>query len=249
MKPRLLDLFCGEGGAARGYAMAGFDVIGVDLFMECSQARYPHASYRADAIEYLADHGHEYDAIHASPPCQRHTAGTRAQDRSRYPDLIGPTRNLLAGLKAPWVIENVPGAPLENPITLCGTHFGLVATDDDGTKLYLRRHRLFESNVPIYPPGPCHHPAGAQWAGAYGGARRDKTEARHVRHGGYVPAAGVQAELMGIDGMTQRGLHQAIPPAYTEWIGRQLLDHLAHVAHERGPHPWPTESLASVSAT
>ncbi len=229
MKPKLLDLYCCEGGAARGYASAGFDVFGVDLFEGYTQRRYPFPSHKGDALAYLEAHGHEYDVIHASPPCQRHSAGTRAGNRDRYPDLIGPTRDLLIAIGKPYVIENVEGAPLLDPITLCGTHFGLTTVDDDGTKLYLRRHRLFESNAPLLQP-QCQHPAGVQWAGSYGGARRDKHEARNVRHGGYVPAAHVQAALLGVDGMTQRGMWQCIPPAYTSWLGTQLLDHLTRSA-------------------
>jgi DNA (cytosine-5)-methyltransferase 1 len=221
MRPRLLDLYCCEGGAAVGYYRAGFEVFGVDLFEDYSQKRYPFASFQGDALGslYCLD---GFDAIHASPPCQRHSAGTRAGNRDKYPDLIGPTRDSLVRTGLPYVIENVEGAPLVDPITLCGTMFGLTAVDDDGTKLYLKRHRLFESNVPLVAPQH-DEPKGVQWAGSYGGARRDKHEARNVRHGGYVPSKKVQQELLGIDWMTQKGMHQSLPPAYTEYIGRQLI--------------------------
>lgn len=111
MKPRLLDLYSCAGGCARGYADAGFDVTGVDIN---SQPRYPYPHIVADALEYVAAHGHEYDAIHASPPCQLYSKSTvmfRAAGKE-YPDLIGPTRDALIAVGRPWVIENVPGSPV-----------------------------------------------------------------------------------------------------------------------------------------
>ena len=241
-RPRLLDLFCCEGGASRGYELAGFDVYGVDLFDQFSQKRYPYPCVQYDAIDFVAflfyggrwtfTNGEglgkfDFAAIHASPPCQHASAGTRAQDRSKYPRLIEPTRRWLRLLGKPYVIENVKGAALIDPIMLCGTMFALCATDDDGTPLEMWRHRLFESNVPLSAPGPCEHGKYAtQVAGSYGGARRDKDEARNVRHGGYVPSKLVQQELLGIDWMTERGMHQSLPPAYTEHIGRGLIQHV-----------------------
>jgi DNA (cytosine-5)-methyltransferase 1 len=217
VKPRLLDLFCKAGGAAAGYARAGFDVVGVDIK---PQPRYPFEFIQADALTFPLV---GFDAFHASPPCQRHSQATAAGAWKNHPDLIPATRDRLAATGLPYVIENVPRAPLVNPLVLCGTMFGLTATDDDGTELHLKRHRLFESNVPLYARRWCDHPKGVQWAGSYGGARRDKVEARTVRHGGYVPSARVQGELLGIDWMRERELYEAIPPAYTEWVGRQLL--------------------------
>jgi DNA (cytosine-5)-methyltransferase 1 len=218
---KLLDLYSCQGGAAYGYHQAGFDVTGVDI---TPQPRYPFKFIKADAIEYVKAHGHEYDAIHASPPCQRFTHGNVAGTQAdRHPDLIGPTRDALIATGKPFVIENVPRAPLENPLTLCGTMFGLTATDDDGTTLHLKRHRWFESNILLYPPRPCHHPSGVQWAGAYGGARRDKHEARNVRKGGYVPPVTVLERLLKIGWMTEHGLFQSIPPAYTRHLGEQLI--------------------------
>jgi DNA (cytosine-5)-methyltransferase 1 len=108
--------------------------------------------------------------------------------------------------------------------------FSLTATDDDGTPLQLKRHRLFESNVFLYPPGPCDHDPAIRVAGSYGGARRDKDEARYIRRGGYVPSARVQAQLLGVDWMPEASMHQTIPPAYTEHIGHQLMTHLAAIA-------------------
>lgn len=262
-RPKLLDLYCCEGGASMGYHRAGFDVYGVDLFDQFSQKRYPFPSYRGDAIEtmqwlidgvpiWFGGKGDgpvlsltDFDAIAASPPCQHASAGTRAQDRSKYPRLIEPTRELLIQAGLPYVIENVKGADLIDPILLCGTMFGLSAIDDDGTPLEMWRHRLFESNIPLTTPerprrwalppyraadyvhAGCQHGwFSDQVAGSYGGARRDKDEARNVRHGGYVPSKRVQQELLGIDWMTERGMHQSIPPAYTFSIGRQLIAHI-----------------------
>lgn len=124
----------------------------------------------------------------------------------------------------PWVMENVPKAPLRRDAVLCGSMFGLRTLDTDGTLLHLQRHRVFESNVPLHPPGPCVHPAGVQWAGVYGGARKDKTEARKIRKGGYVPPdAGVQSRLLGgVPWMTGKGRRECIPPVYAECIGAQL---------------------------
>jgi DNA (cytosine-5)-methyltransferase 1 len=274
-RPKLLDLYCCEGGASEGYRRAGFDVYGVDLFDQFSQKRYPFPSRAHDAIDALEIllmgsalwfnnntiglHLSDFAAIAASPPCQHASAGTRAQDRSKYPRLIEPTRELLIQTGLPYVIENVKGADLHDPILLCGTMFGLRAFDDDGTPLEMWRHRLFESNAPllsVHAPYcrthlaaqmpnygadcTCYFKHGGmecshgwfseQVAGSYGGARRDKHEARNVRHGGYVPAKHVQQQLLGIDWMTERGMHQSIPPAYTEHIGRQLL---AHIQSER----------------
>lgn len=172
-------------------------------------------------------HGREFDAIHASPPCQRYSHGTVAGHAHKHPDLIGITRDALVATGLPYVIENVPRAPLRDPVTLCGSMFALEAIDDDGTPLRMERHRLFESNVLLYPPSVCDHDPRVRVAGSYGGARRDKDEARLVRKGGYVPSKAVQYRLLGIDWMTEAGLYQSIPPAYTEWLGAQLLDHLA----------------------
>ncbi|HET7328388.1 MAG TPA: hypothetical protein VFJ14_14005, partial [Nocardioidaceae bacterium] len=252
-RPKLLDLFCCEGGASMGYHRAGFDVYGIDLFADYSRKRYPFPARALDVFHALRllrpDHlgrglvfyaaepsvrGEmlllsDFDAVVASPPCQRYSI-TNAARQADYPDLIGPTREALQEWGGLYVIENVKGAPLENPLTLCGSMFGLSATDEDGTPLRMERHRLFESNVHLFAPGPCIHDKAIQVAGSYGGARRDKDEARNVRRGGYVPSARVQAELLGIDWMTQKGMHQSIPPVYTEFIGRQLMAHIEREA-------------------
>ena len=204
----------------------GWNVTGV-YNRSISRRNYTGRFIHGEPLRDLVDHGPEYDAIHASPPCQRFTHGNAAGDQaSKHPDLIAPTRLLLGWLDVPWVIENVPRAPLRDPITLCGTMFDLVAIDDDGTLLHLRRHRLFElSGFHCSPPGPCQHAGVQQWAGAYGGARRDKVEARTVRKGGYVPSRRLQEEsLLGVPRgmMTAHGLTQAVPPAYTHHLGLRV---------------------------
>ena len=220
-RPKLADLFCCEGGAGVGYHRAGFDVTGVDLDPKYAK-RYPFKFIAADAIEFVKEHGHEYDVIHASPPCQHASIATSSLDRSKYPRLIEPTREVLMASGKPYVIENVTGSALRSPLMLCGSMFDLTAVDDDGTPLRLERHRLFESNMLIYAPRPDFHDKTVQVAGSYGGARRDKVEARTVRHGGYVPSAAVQRQLLGIDWMTQNGMHQSIPPVYTQWVGQLI---------------------------
>jgi DNA (cytosine-5)-methyltransferase 1 len=145
---KLLDLFCGAGGAAMGYYRAGFeDITGVD---NKPQPNYPFEFILGDALEYVIDHGAEFDVIHASPPCQAYSITKSLPWVDDYPELIEPLRNLLKETDKPYVIENVLGAPLINPLELCGSMFGLP----------LIRHRLFECNPPIwFPPQPhaCKH--------------------------------------------------------------------------------------------
>jgi DNA (cytosine-5)-methyltransferase 1 len=232
VRPRLLDLCACEGGATAGYQAAGWHVTAVDLDEAALRRNPADDTYLADALAFLAGRGHEYDAIHSSFPCQRWTANGANPAAERWPDLITPGRELLNATGRPWVMENVPKAPLRPDLILCGTQFDLAAVDTDGTLLHLRRHRVFESNVPLLAPGPCRHPHGVQWAGVYGGARKDKTEAREVRKGGYVPpSASVQSALLGgVPWMTGKGRRECIPPAYSEHIGAQLLDALAVAA-------------------
>lgn len=230
-RPRLLDAFACEGGATAGYQRAGFHVTAVD--MDANRLKHNPADVKivADAVGFIRDYGHEFHARHASPPCQRHTRGNVYRDTSRYPDLIGPTRDALRAVGGPYVLENVPDALpfLRDPVVLCGSGFDLTTFDYDGTLLHLQRHRLFETNWVLLPPGACT-PHGCsirgQIAGAYGGARRDKHEARHVRKGGYVPPAPVLRRLLGVPWMTQAGVFECLPPAYTEHIGAQLIRHL-----------------------
>jgi DNA (cytosine-5)-methyltransferase 1 len=207
-RPRLLDLFCGAGGAAMGYHRAGFDVVGVDI---APQPNYPFEFYQGDALECGSDVG--YDAIHASPPCQQFSQMSKCRPglAATYPNHVPATRELLRATGLPYVIENVVGAPLENPIMICGSGLGLT----------LQRHRLFESNVALWGV-PCIHGANA-WNPDYGHATGRKRRR--------VPVIGewrirkeLQDEAMGIDWMTLPELSEALPPAYTEHIGRQLLE-------------------------
>lgn len=219
--PRLLDLFSCAGGAAMGYHRAGFEVVGVDIE---PQPRYPFEHYVADALTFLAEHGHEFDAVHASPPCQTFTAYKRKGHGvgEGYLNLIPQTREALRFLGRPYVIENVPGAPLVDPMTLCGSSFGLD----------VRRHRLFESNVVTMAP-PCDH----SWQTPRFPQATNRANLRStVEVGVWRIPLDVQRRAMGIDWMELHELSEAIPPAYTEWIGHQLLDVLQPTVqdHENG---------------
>lgn len=209
-----------------GYHRAGFEVVGVDLNPKFAK-RYPFEFRTGNALEFLRENASEFDMIHASPPCQAYSV-TRNGHSKKHPELIEPVRDALEDTGKPYVIENVKGAPLRNPITLTWPMFfdpGSIL-DDDGTPLTMLRARLFESNVKLTAPEEKPVPRGSQIAGSYGGARRDKKEAREVRKGGYVPSKSVQQKLLGIDWMTQHGMFQSIPPAYTEYIGKQILEEI-----------------------
>lgn len=204
---RLLDLYCKAGGAAWGYHLAGFEVVGVDLV---PQPHYPFELHVANALTFPLD---RFDVVHASPPCQRHTAYRRRPNHvGRYPSLIGATRARLRQAGVPYVIENVPGAPLRDPIQLCGSSFNL----------NVRRHRLFEVSVPLDPP-PCDH----VWQTPRFPSATNRTNLRRtVEVGVWRIPLDVQRQAMGIDWMTREELSEAIPPAYTRWIGRHLVRHL-----------------------
>ncbi len=225
MRPRLLDLFCGAGGAAMGYYRAGFEVVGVDIN---PQPNYPFVFMQQDALglatqNYL-EYG-EFDAIHASPPCPRYSTMTKVKGRPEdHPDLIAPLRDLLRETGLPYVIENVPGSPLENPVRLCGSSLGLGAVCRDGKRRQLRRHRLFETNFPIMSM-PCSHEG--EPVGVYGnGGGQQKTVWNGGRNRGYMATKAEAEEALGIDWMIKVELSNAIPPAYTEFIGEQLVAHL-----------------------
>lgn len=207
MRPRLLDLFSGAGGAARGYQRAGFHVTGVD---DERQPRYAGDEFvQADALDFLTERGHEFDAVHASPPCQVHSALAPLAGPGHV-DLIPETRELLVESGRPYVIENVEGATLDPTVILCGSMFGL----ESGTRV-LRRHRLFEASFPIpQPPDEC---AGRLVGGVYGdGGGGPMTR-------GWKFHAAEAREAMGIDWMRRAELSQAIPPAFAEHVGRSLL--------------------------
>ncbi|WP_457149748.1 DNA methylase [Mycobacteroides abscessus] len=208
--PRLLDLFCCAGGAGYGYAEAGFEVTGVDID---PQPRYPFQFIQADALAFLMEFGHEYDAVHASPPCQRFTNAQKIQG-NQHPDYLESVRGLLQADGRPYVIENVPGAPLIDPVVLCGAMFGL--------RTY--RHRLFESNVPLVAP---EHPQHVATVTKMGRPPKDG-EFMHVV--GNFSGVDRAKEAMGIDWMTRDELREAIPPAYTEFLGRQMLERMRAAA-------------------
>ena len=228
-RPRLLDLFCCAGGAAMGYHRAGFDVVGVDI---APQPNYPFEFVQGDALEVLRSLTRGvaplafFDAIHASPPCQHYSdLARRNGNADDWPDLVDATRDALQATGLPWVIENVEGAALINPVWLCGTEFGLTAVDVDDTPLELWRHRGFESNIPLEGAGGCqHYKYSKVVAGVYAGGNRKKDRARGT---GYVPNKAVQSKLMGITWMSERELHQAIPPVYAEHVGKQLINAMA----------------------
>ena len=201
-RPLLLDLFCGGGGASVGYHRAGFRVVGVDIN---PQPHYPFEFHQADALTFSLD---GYDVIHASPPCQEYSVSSRyyRQQGKSYPDLIAPMRRRLVEQDTPWIMENVRCAPLESPLLLCGSMFGLL----------VQRHRFFESPwlMATLAPYSCRHdyiPFTVTGNGTPSWSRRKNQTVAQCR------------AAMGIDWMTRAELSQAIPPAYTEWLGRQLL--------------------------
>lgn len=229
-KYKLLDLYCCAGGAAKGYYDAGFDVVGVDIV---DRPNYPYEFIKADALEILKneDFISQFDTIHASPPCQcysklKYLSGNVEKWEAEHVNLVEPTRELLIKTGKPYVIENVEGSPLINPIKLCGSQF---------ENMYTQRPRLFESNIPLKKP-----------------------EAPVVRHktlklgqgfaeDGYITVAGtkppkgmneIQAKLYygfalgGIDWMTLEELTQAIPPVYTNFIGKQIIKYLEEERNE-----------------
>lgn len=208
-----------------GYKRAGFEPYGVDI---APQPRYPFAFVQApvltvmslllagEAVPFERDGEVEhlrladFDGAHASPPCQAHTLAQRLQGRD-HPDLIDPTRTLLDASGLPWIMENVEGAPLRDPVLLCGSMF-------PGLRVY--RHRLFESNFPLTVPPHPPHVAPLRKMG------RPPRDGDFMHIVGNFSGVAQGAEAMGIDWMNRDGLREAIPPAYTEFLGRQLLEHI-----------------------
>lgn len=206
---KLLDLYSKAGGAAMGYHLAGFEVTGIDIK---KQKRFPFTFMQADVLEVLQDLDYlrSFDVIAASPPCQTHSATKHlrnAQGKSTNKvDLIPQTRAALIQSGKPYVIENVPGAPLLNPVRYCGSSFGLT----------VRRHRLFESNLSLQG-SVCKHKEQGKPVGIYGSMRDE------IPNGGHTAKTIEQArEAMGIDWMIWGELVEAIPPIYTRTIGEQL---------------------------
>ena len=213
-KPILLDLFCCAGGAASGYVQAGFQVVGVDI---APQPHYPFPFVQADALDYLDTVDlSQYAAIHASPECKAFT-NCNLSPKEKYQRLIAPVRERLQASGKPYVIENVYGAKndLHASLMLCGSMFGLP----------MQRHRLFESNVWLYPPRTCVH-AGATIA-VYGHSVWDSSLPGTQRKDGRARPDSVSIEIgraaMGCPWMNINELAEAIPPAYTAWIGQFLM--------------------------
>lgn len=208
---KLLDLFCCQGGAASGYEMAGFtEIVGVDIE---PQPRYPYTFVQGDALEYVAAHGHEFDLIHASPPCQAYST-TKSLHSNVHPDLVEPTRVALITTGRPYVIENVVGAPLLNYIKLTGLMFGL--------KVF--RERWFETSVMLLAPPK---PKRKKWMttnSQHGrGISSFANGATHIAVTGHNFCVEDAKTAMKIDWMNQHGLSQAIPPAYTKYIGENMI--------------------------
>jgi len=218
---KLLDLFCKAGGASMGYHTAGFEVVGVDIK---KQKRYPFEFIHADALEILADRDFlkQFDVIAASPPCQTHSSTKHLRNAQGHTttklDLIPETREALEAWGGAYIIENVPGAPLINPIVLCGSSFGLK----------VRRHRQFESNVKLLG-SICDHKKQGRPVGVYGAMKDnpkgiDRTTGKMVYGGRTATSIEEAREAMGIDWMLWGDLVEAIPPAYTHYLGKQLLE-------------------------
>lgn len=228
-RPLLLDLFCGAGGAATGYYRAGFDVLGVDIK---PQKRYPFAFSQDDAMSVLARlakgkvwraadgrrfRRRDFAVIHASPPCQRYSAASNIHGGDHHPDLVVPVRELLIASDRTYVIENVPRSPLRMAVNICGLALGL----------NVKRHRWFESNILLFGTECGDH--SKDYLIVFGGGARGRAhQIGRTKKGGPIihrPTISVERarEAMGIDWMTRDELSQAVPPKYTEFLGKQLL--------------------------
>jgi DNA (cytosine-5)-methyltransferase 1 len=223
VKPRLLDLYCAAGGMTKGYQQAGFYVVGVDIdpqpnycgdeFIQTDAVEFAANLARMDAVGMLPSR-YTFDVIHASPPCQRYMRSGNV-DHAKHPDLLGPTREALEATGLPYVIENVPGAPMRADLLLCGSMFGLE----------VRRHRWFEMNWPVPPWTPaCDH--SRPITGVYGHPHGEGGAAAGMLPGDLE----TWSRAMGIDWMTAKEIALAIPPSYAEFIGARLLEHLAVAA-------------------
>ncbi|MFF4558592.1 SAM-dependent methyltransferase [Streptomyces sp. NPDC001422] len=212
--PRVLDLFCCQGGAGKGYADAGFDVTGVDF---TPQPRYPYRFVQADALDYLREHGAGFDFIHASPPCQFDSDCQRLRGNA-HPDLIGPTRAALEATGRPFVIENVRGAlpKLRTPVLLCGAMFAMATY----------RHRYFETGGGFHLVQPRHprHTAPQAKMG------RPVPPGHYGQFIGNFSGVALARQVMGVPWMNRDGIRECIPPAYTQRIGTALLASRLEVA-------------------
>lgn len=208
---RLLDLYCGAGGAAEGYRRAGFDeILGIDIR---PQKHYPFEFTQADALQFMSSPCSlaGFDAVHASPPCQRYSriTGSRKGGELKHPDLVDPTRKMLIASGLPYIIENVVGAPLIDPIMLCGWTFGF--------ETY--RHRLFEGSFPLTAPVHKRHETPASSAGNW-------KPGTFISIAGHFAPVAMGRTALDIDWMTQGELAESVPPYFTEYVGRQLLGQL-----------------------
>ena len=205
MKPRIADLFCGAGGAGMGLHRAGFEVVGYDIE---PQPNYPFEFHQQDALDVDLS---GFDAVWASPPCQAYSVITR--DKASHPDLYAPTRQLLIESQKPYIIENVIGAPYDSGIILCGSMFDMC----------VRRHRNFETSWMMFRPQCRHQEQGRPITVAGHGGRADGQASRHS-------AKGIYSEwpvYMGMSWATPKECTQAIPPAYSEYLGDKLMTVLA----------------------
>lgn len=204
---KLLDLFSGAGGSAMGYYQAGFtEITGVDT---ARQPRYPFNFVQFDAFVFLQEFGCEYDAVHASPPCQGYTRAKHLRGYN-HPLLVEPLRELLVQSGKPYVIENVVGCPLINPVRLVGTMFDLLVL----------RERLFETNFPVKQP---EMPI---FTGKLAKMGRPPKESEYMTVVGNFSGVKYARKAMGIEWMMQRELREAIPPAYTQWLGIRLIEYM-----------------------
>lgn len=216
MRPRLLDLFCGAGGAAVGYHRAGFDIVGIDI---APQPNFPFEFKQADAMNLEHDSLLGFDAIHASPPCQAYSdLAARNGNRDAWPQLIEPVRELLEDTGLPYVIENVEGSPLINYIVLCGTMF-------EGLRVL--RHRLFETNFPIVAPAHGKHPLvhTLDKRKRHYGKTCEWKDYVQVTGGGNCSIASAR-DAMGIDWMTKKEINESIPPTYAQFVGETLINNV-----------------------
>ncbi|MFJ4974162.1 DNA methylase [Streptomyces coeruleorubidus] len=213
-RPRVLDLFCCAGGAGMGYHLAGFEVVGVDIQ---PRPRYPFTFVQADALDIMRERCQDFHLVHASPPCQSHTALTKGTNRGReYADFLTEMRELCLWYGVDWVIENVAGAPMRADLLLCGEMFGLGVI----------RHRKFElgwigSPLARKPEHKKHRGPVRGWR--HGVWRDGPYIAAYGKGGG----KGNVAEMQQAMGITWTDVHEelteAIPPAYTAYIGREFI--------------------------
>lgn len=234
-KPRVLDLFCGGGGAAKGYLDAGFSVEGWDI--KHRQSLPDGLSFFKGDVRHVLtnmDYLRTFDLIHASPPCQSHSRTKHLRDaqggnlKEHGEDMVDEVRQALLASGVPFVLENVPGAPLRQDLLLCGSSFPELSVIRDGERRWLQRHRIFEVegwDVDAYQPRCIHAAAGSRPLGVYG------SKGDNIPKGGQTARTLEEGRaLMGIDWMSWAALVESIPPAYTRWIGLSFLLEQGEVA-------------------